>query len=265
MKRGSNYGSFDELEEDAGAGAGAGAGASGAGSAAGPCCSVPKKPCLTEGHKFDDKPIACYLAGRISHSDWRRQLCAKYDICETGGVDGSLWPTSVPMQTPLNVVCNGPFAASVIGGAWGNKHTPPSASYLRHGGRVAARIDESYDACVYKDGAKDEKARMAPQAVVKLCLGAIRACDVVFAWVDGEPGEGTLFELGYAVALGKRVVIAYPHVDTVANAWFAALACTQQIEAPTPAEAFAAAFAPTPATTLVHELARRTTAVSRGL
>jgi hypothetical protein len=171
------------------------------------------------------------------------------------------------MQTPLHVVCNGPFAASVIGSAWGDKHTPPTASYLRHGGRVARVWDDShyYGVSAYTDGAKDEKARMAPQAVVKLCLGAIRACDVVFAWVDGEPGEGTLFELGYAVALGKRVVIAYPHVDMVANAWFAALACTQQIEAPTPAEAFAAAFAPTPATTLVHELARRTTAVSRGL
>jgi nucleoside 2-deoxyribosyltransferase len=170
------------------------------------------------------------------------------------------------MKTPLNVVCNGPFAASLGDqcGAWGFKHTSPSAKYVRHGGRVAAEENEECGAR-YKDGATEERARLSPQALIGLCLGAIRACDVVFAWVDGEPGEGTLFELGYAVALRKRVVIAYPHVDTIANAWFAALACTQQIQAPTPAEAFAAAFAPTPATTLQHELARRTTAVSAGL
>jgi nucleoside 2-deoxyribosyltransferase len=228
---------------------------------------VSKKPCLTEGHKFDAKPVVCYLAGRISHSDWRRQLCEEHFQCfYAGGVDSKPWPASVPMKTPLNVVCNGPFAASLgdDAGAWASKHTSTTARYVRHGGRVAADENEDHGVC-HKDGATEEMARLSPQALIGLCLGAIRACDVVFAWVDGEPGEGTLFELGYAVALRKRVVIAYPHVDTIANAWFAALACTQQIQAPTPAEAFAAAFAPTPATTLHHELDRRTTAVSAGL
>jgi nucleoside 2-deoxyribosyltransferase len=170
------------------------------------------------------------------------------------------------MKTPFHVVCNGPFAASLgdSAGAWSSKQTSLSnTKYMRHGGRVAMHEEE--DGYYPQHGATEETARLAPQAIIKLCLDAIQACDVVFAWVDGEPGEGTLFELGYAVALKKRVIIAYPHVDTVANAWFAALACTQQIEAPSPAEAFAVAFAATPSTTLVHELARRTTAISQGL
>jgi nucleoside 2-deoxyribosyltransferase len=257
MKRGSihkeGYGSFDDAGVDPAGSAGAG------------CAVAPKKPCLTEGHKFDGQPVVCYLAGRISHSDWRRQLCEEHFKCEYfGGADCAEWPKSVPMKTPLNVVCNGPFAASLgdSDGVWNCKHTRGGSKYVRHGGRAAVK---TYDHETETGGATEEKARLAPQAIIKLCLDAIQACDVVFAWVDGEPGEGTLFELGYAVALKKRVIIAYPHVDTVANAWFAALACTQQIEAPSPAEAFAVAFTATPSTTLVHELARRTTAISQGL
>lgn len=39
------------------------------------------------------------------------------------------------------------------------------------------------------------------------CIGQIKECDAVFAWIDSYDCYGTLFELGYAKGLGKPVFI----------------------------------------------------------
>jgi very-short-patch-repair endonuclease len=41
--------------------------------------------------------------------------------------------------------------------------------------------------------------------VTVLCLDAIRRADLVFAWIESRDCYGTLFELGYANALGKEI------------------------------------------------------------
>lgn len=51
------------------------------------------------------------------------------------------------------------------------------------------------------------------QRVTRLCLQAIAQADLIFAWIDRPDCYGTLFELGYAKALGKRVAVRFARGD----------------------------------------------------
>lgn len=46
--------------------------------------------------------------------------------------------------------------------------------------------------------------------VVDLCCKALRRADLVFAWIESPDCYGTLFELGYAKALGKSIAAYCP-------------------------------------------------------
>lgn len=109
----------------------------------------------------------------------------------------------------------------------------------------------------------------ARQSVISLCLQAIAKADLVFAWIDRPDCYGTLFELGYAKALGKRIAVCFPQgtfyqyhterqsqffyddhglrqsewstdseeLDPLDELWFTALACGYQICEEGPLEA----------------------------
>jgi len=49
-----------------------------------------------------------------------------------------------------------------------------------------------------------------PQFVVQDCQQRITSCDVVFAWITSNDCYGTLVELGYASAFGKKIWIGVP-------------------------------------------------------
>jgi nucleoside 2-deoxyribosyltransferase len=60
--------------------------------------------------------------------------------------------------------------------------------------------------------------------VSKACLMAIDSADLVFCYIDANDCHGTLFEIGYAVATGIKVVICFaPTIATPTNNdfWFA--------------------------------------------
>lgn len=54
--------------------------------------------------------------------------------------------------------------------------------------------------------------------IVGLCFRAIARADIVFAWIDRDDCYGTITELGYAAALGKRIWIASPKLFP--DMWF---------------------------------------------
>ena len=55
--------------------------------------------------------------------------------------------------------------------------------------------------------------------VTRLCLDAVARADLVFAWIDTPDCYGTLFELGYAKALGKRCAVYFPQGNFYGTAW----------------------------------------------
>lgn len=62
--------------------------------------------------------------------------------------------------------------------------------------------------------------RLMHPHVHEMCLRAIDASDVVYAWVDDLSCYATLYELGYAKKAGKYVIVAYPPSFNRNELWF---------------------------------------------
>jgi hypothetical protein len=59
--------------------------------------------------------------------------------------------------------------------------------------------------------------------IVEACRAAIRACDVVFVWLEDKTAHGTLVELGYAFAYNKKIWIGLSsEMQDRDDLWFAA-------------------------------------------
>jgi hypothetical protein len=147
--------------------------------------------------------IKFYFAGKIYKNCWRHQLVTGLDH----GPDGSPYAYEGHWPVFERVIFDrydyvGPYFS---GDDHGSGHKPNW-----HG---AAGDEEVIDisgghgvmeaACIT---AAEEIERR--QGIVQRCLAAIRACDVVFAWIERPDAYGTLAELGYANAFNKRIWIA---------------------------------------------------------
>lgn len=152
-----------------------------------------------------------YLAGKIGKNDWRHDLVKEVypsqgrswtlglrEIWNTYDTSDDPWPI-IPQGVLKRWDYVGPY---FLGCDHGCAHGPGS-----HG--VAAT---TWGDCAGDKLHKDE--------TVGRCLKAIDAADVVFAWLDDPTAYGTLAELGYAVARGKRVIIAHPSGFDPAEFWF---------------------------------------------
>jgi hypothetical protein len=62
----------------------------------------------------------------------------------------------------------------------------------------------------------------APEGVKthRLCLKGISEADLVYCWFDDVEAYASLFEMGYAHALGKYTVVAYPKGFDRKEFWF---------------------------------------------
>jgi very-short-patch-repair endonuclease len=147
-----------------------------------------------------------YLAGKITKHGWRDAIVpwgsGKYPGNQNDdetGVDwnrGDAWdPRFVPQEwAPRECAqysITGPFFIGCDHGCTHGESTHATA-----GGCVQSHY-----------GDMRAEARW-------LCLKAINRSDIVFAWLDDATAYGTIAELGYASALGKRIVIAVPPCPT---------------------------------------------------
>lgn len=142
-----------------------------------------------------------YLAGKIAKNDWRGSVVREV-------ASGSADPIpDVFQEQPMSFdgfrsrsqhVCTGPFFIRCDHGCY-------------HG-RTAHGMGANDRGC-YDDRVRNDQ-------VVALCLDAIRRSDVVFTWFgdDADGSYGTLFELGYARALGVPVWVA--GTQPLADQWF---------------------------------------------
>jgi nucleoside 2-deoxyribosyltransferase len=61
-------------------------------------------------------------------------------------------------------------------------------------------------------------------------MSAVAAADLVVAYITATDCHGTLFEIGYALALGKPVVMVFaPNIDA-ADFWFLSMQCAAVYE-----------------------------------
>ncbi|WP_433426224.1 DUF559 domain-containing protein (plasmid) [Microtetraspora malaysiensis] len=161
-----------------------------------------------------------YLAGKIGKNDWRHDVVK--DLRGAWGTFGENihedWPVlELAVLDRFNYV--GPYFISDDHGCWHGAGT--------HG--------------CGRDGEGGGCSSGGPhrELVRDLCLTAIRRTDVFFAWLDDTTAYGTLAEIGYAHALGKRIIIGAPKSSTLLDddMWFAQTMSETVLWASTPREA----------------------------
>lgn len=136
-----------------------------------------------------------YLAGKIGPNDWRHELLG-HSLRGTWEYDYD----AEQMAPQWPVITNGVLGAFDYVGPYfisddhGCGHGPNTHGCGRDGVILCS---------------PDQNLPKRPQ-VRDLCLTAINAADIVFAWLDDPTAYGTLVEIGYAKAHGKKIVIAAP-------------------------------------------------------
>lgn len=134
-----------------------------------------------------------YLAGKISKDDWRHELIG-WDL------RGTWQPNEDDPSQPWPVIKNGVLGTFDYVGPYfisddhGCGHGPNT-----HG------CGQDGSVLCYSDQPIPDRTQ-----VRSLCLAAIDAADIVFAWLNDPTAYGTLVEIGYALARGKKIVIAAP-------------------------------------------------------
>lgn len=144
-------------------------------------------------------PKSIYLAGKIDRNDWRYSIVkglhsAIYGDCSGGVIGGEyIDGHKAPEKWPV-----------IPRAAFGLDYTGPY--FIEDGHGCTFGPGEHGAGAVESDGRKSE--------VVKWCLDAIRRSDIVFVWIDDTTCYGTLVEIGYAKALGKKIWIAGPDLSS---------------------------------------------------
>lgn len=181
------------------------------------------------------RPLRLYGAGRISKRDWRADICGDSYGRVDAGYDNDACapdPDDMPEWVEVNTIYDqvryvGPFFFSCDHGCGhGNNE---------HGvARTSTRP---------RDGEYHDGDAWATRETVRRCLEAIEKADIVFAWLEPE-AYGTAAELGYARALGKKIVVA--HNGDPGDLWLASALASEVIVASNPIEALARLFPPPP-------------------
>ena len=161
-----------------------------------------------------------YLAGKIAKNDWRHEIVK--DLRGESADLGSIIMEGKTLQywpVLLNAIYQehdyvGPF---FLGDDHGCGH-----GHNSHGNAVS-----QYETCIGQYEGKPSK-----KLIVSFCQKAISQADLIYVWLDCLDAYGTLVELGYAVGLGKKVIIAKP--EYLHDLWFAHLFAAKTIDAPTP-------------------------------
>ncbi len=164
-----------------------------------------------------------------------------------------------PMGAGVGVYLAGPFSAypdwrtSLFAGdllVGGFSYVGP-VKMVHERGLGYREVDADGVPCPRPHGGRDfGHAGVAPKRIVRKCVDGIVEADFVFAWLpDGvSPPGGTLYELGYAAALGRPTMVCrqdsprYSHdvdsgvFDPRDEYWFSMASADHAIVASTPEE-----------------------------
>lgn len=165
-----------------------------------------------------------YAAGRIEKSRKRFGLVdcsidANYKMTELlGEQPGFCTSSQQKLSDGLQFKYSGPFT---IGCDHGCAHTgaKDTGFFSEPSGFGTRSHGSGSDGCA---GVMYPETKDVQQQVYSRALDGITSADCVFAWIEDAECYGTLVEIGYAAALGKRIFIAIaPDVEPKGELWFA--------------------------------------------
>lgn len=135
-----------------------------------------------------------FLAGKITGNDWRQELVRG---------DLALHPTP-GFDCLIGQVCNGGADLAFPLRRHG------VLSLLDYVGPYYVCTDEGACDCESEHHAHGVWHADVKRAILEANRKALEICDVVFAWIDDASAVTTVYEIGYAQALGKEVWVAGP-------------------------------------------------------
>lgn len=144
--------------------------------------------------------INVYLAGKIQSNGWRQQIIdIRNKVMYWGDYNVSkIKNLKLSYNNDIDIV--GPFFLSCDHSCY-------------HGeGNHGLGIN-----C--PNGCYGEKT-FTEKEVYDICLSQIRNSDIVFAYINDYTCYGTLYELGYAKSLGKKIIILFESGKLMKDMWF---------------------------------------------
>ena len=136
--------------------------------------------------------VGIYLAGKISKNGWRSKFVP--GLRGAGGDEYADAPT--PLDIGGGLIYHGPFFVSCDHGCAHGGHD----NHAMLGGCINTVQGDGW---TWKHGGDDTAIR---DIAVRRCLDQINAADLIIAVVSGD-AHGTLVEIGYAVGIGKKVIV----------------------------------------------------------
>lgn len=171
-----------------------------------------------------------YLAGKIGKYDWRHRIVTGLgNISAAQDCDGDpVFPESWPITTRAIFGAHdytGPYFTSDrdhrgYHGRNSHGNGMDESDNVGSGGDIwsPSEYQPNETGGHFAYPSTDESRKH----LVKLCLNAIIASDVVFVWMDSTTAYGTLFELGFAVAHRKPIWWGQPTSNyDLDDMWFA--------------------------------------------
>ena len=147
---------------------------------------------------MEDKMIKVYLAGKIKSNGWRQQIVDIRNNFE--GDKKNKIRNVIEIRYKNNIYITGPFFLSC------------DHSHYHGEGNHGLGIN-CPNGC-YGENTFTEKE------VYDICLQQIKKSDVVFAYINDDTCYGTLYELGYAKSLGKKIIILFESGKLMKDMWF---------------------------------------------
>lgn len=156
-----------------------------------------------------------YLAGKVAQNGWRTSLVGGARLDAAKLVNDEPWP--------------------VLKGAIFGEHDYVGpflygcdCGHCFSGATHGAIVEEAY--CLGHSFASIDQDEL-----IRRCFDAIRRADLVFCWIDAAEDYGSMVELGYALGIGKLVVVGLrDRGDPAEDRWFARFAAAQSFFTTTP-------------------------------
>ena len=154
---------------------------------------------------MENKVIKVYLAGKIKSNGWRQQLI---DIRDNfSGEEKYKIRKGITVRYDNHIIITGPFFLSCDHSCYHgeNSHGVGLNKYYPDG--------ERYDCYGLRDQFTEDEVK-------DICLRQIKKSDVIFAYINDDTCYGTLYELGYAKSLGKKIIILFESGKLMKDMWF---------------------------------------------
>lgn len=155
-----------------------------------------------QNNEFENSYVTnVYLAGKIEPNGWRQKLI---DIRNNFfGEEKDKIRNGITIKYNDHINITGPFFLSCDHSCY-------------HGNNSHGVGLSSYNDCY---GLSDH---FTEDEVKHICLEQIKKSDVIFAYINDDTCYGTLYELGFAAALNKPILLLFDSNKRRKNMWFIA-------------------------------------------